>query len=70
MISHTTFWQRYYFKVFQLENEERKREELLARANVNTEGDNDVDDEDGGWGDDDDGIFFIGSLMLFLIFMK
>jgi len=54
VISHTTFWQRYYFKVFQLDNEERKREELLARAKVNTEGDNGEDDEDGGWGDDDD----------------
>lgn len=53
VISHTTFWQRYYYKVFLLESEERKREELYARADKGAN-DGNEDDEDGGWGDDDD----------------
>ena len=53
--------------MFQLDNEERKREELLARAEVNTEGDNGEDDEDGGWGDDDDdGIFLFANSLIFI----
>lgn len=50
-VSHTVFWQRYFYRVFQLDAEERKREELLARANKETTKE---DDTDGGWGDDDD----------------
>ena len=53
--------------MFQLDNEERKREELLARAKINTEGDNGDDDEDGGWGDDDDdGIFLFTNSLIFI----
>ncbi|XP_066910356.1 BSD domain-containing protein 1-like [Clytia hemisphaerica] len=56
VLSHTAFWQRYYFKVFELETEERKREELLERAKKSTTHDNGDESDDGGWGDDDDDI--------------
>lgn len=50
VVSHTTFWQRYYYQVFLLDAEEKKRQEIVARAS------NDVNDSESesGWGDDDD----------------
>ena len=51
VISHTTFWQRYFFRLFLLDREEKKRNDILARANTSTSKDDDSTD---GWGDDDD----------------
>merc|ERR1712226_1273550 len=36
VVSHTTFWQRYYYQVFLLDAEEKKRQDIVARANNNS----------------------------------
>lgn len=51
VISHTTFWQRYFFRLFLLDREEKKRNDILARANTSASKDDDSND---GWGDDDE----------------
>ncbi|XP_068748602.1 BSD domain-containing protein 1-like [Montipora capricornis] len=45
-VSHVLFWQRYFYKVHQLEQEEKRRAALVARANQ-------AQVEELGWGDDD-----------------
>lgn len=50
VVSHTMFWQRYYYQVFLLDAEEKKREAIVARASH----DSNEDDTESGWGDDDD----------------
>lgn len=45
-VTHVLFWQRYFYKVHQLEQEEKKRAALVARANQ-------AQVEELGWGDDD-----------------
>ncbi|XP_047144200.1 BSD domain-containing protein 1 isoform X1 [Hydra vulgaris] len=50
VVSHTIFWQRYFYKVHLLESEEKRRKDVLAR--VTTEDLNTRNDE--GWDDDDD----------------
>jgi len=51
VISHNIFWQRYFYQLFLLNVEEKKRNDILARAsNVSSKDDN----EDEGWSEDDD----------------
>lgn len=48
-ISHSTFWQRYFYSIHIIEKEEHLREELLARASL------EESKEDAcGWDDDED----------------
>lgn len=49
-VTHVLFWQRYFYKVHQLQQEEKKRAALVARANQ-------ADDEDLGWGDEDEDLW-------------
>lgn len=49
-VTHVLFWQRYFYRVHQLQQEEKKRAALVARANQ-------ADDEDLGWGDEDEDLW-------------
>ncbi|CAB4025636.1 Hypothetical predicted protein, partial [Paramuricea clavata] len=45
--SHSTFWHRYFYKVHQIETENKRLADIVARASRN-------DSQDLGWGDEDD----------------
>ncbi|KAI8910048.1 hypothetical protein DFJ77DRAFT_114795 [Powellomyces hirtus] len=51
-ISYTTFWQRYFFRVAELEREEETRKQLLASAAAATA--ETSDKEDFSWGSEDE----------------
>ncbi|KAJ3174333.1 hypothetical protein HDU88_000301 [Geranomyces variabilis] len=54
-ISYATFWQRYFFRVSELEREEETRKQLLAKAKAATaDGAGDEDEEDFSWGSEDE----------------
>ncbi|KAJ3159792.1 hypothetical protein HDU86_001444 [Geranomyces michiganensis] len=54
-ISYATFWQRYFFRVSELEREEETRKQLLAKAKAATaDGAGDKEDEDFSWGSEDE----------------
>lgn len=45
-VSHSDFWQRYFYKLYQLEQEDKRRAELMKRAELTTDSDLAWDDED------------------------
>jgi hypothetical protein len=50
MVSNKDFWSRYFYKVKQLENEEKKRVDLIERATSKV-----ANDDDLSWDEDDTG---------------
>ncbi|ELT88023.1 hypothetical protein CAPTEDRAFT_225535 [Capitella teleta] len=51
-VSHADFWSRYYYKVFQLEEDEARKAELMRRADEISQQKEEGWDEDGDdWGD-------------------
>jgi len=38
-VSHSDFWQRYFYKLYQLEQEDKRRAELMKRAEITADSD-------------------------------
>ena len=38
-MSHSDFWQRYFYKIYQLDQEDKRRAELMKRAEITTDSD-------------------------------